>query len=286
MTESIASFSVVIKPKRWFNFSDILNFKQKRAMVSVLAIRELKVRYRNTFLGPLWNIFQPLLSSLTYFAIFNKVVGIKTGNIPGPLFYLTGIIVWQYFSQSVEMISSSLQGNRLIYSKIYLWKLAIPISTLLNKLIVVITQLFSILLLLVFYRLRGEIVFEFDGLLLLLGLIPVLFLSALFALGVGLWASTVSIFIRDILSIQAYLLQLMLYATPILYPTQSIPLKYQTLLKWNPLFAILDFERSVCFHSAPVDWRALLQCTLLILLVLSSGYILYHHCSQDFIDRV
>ncbi len=286
MRKTRALATTIIQPKSWSNPYTRIRYKQRIRTIRVFFKRELLLRYRNTWLGPLWHFFQPIISSLTFFAIFQKIVGINTGQIPAPLFYLTGVILWQFFSQSVESTSGSLQGNRHLYTKIFIWKLAIPIAGISYRLFNFAMQLISVGCMVLILKGLGHPLYDFNWGRYLLSLLPVVAFTAAFALGIGLLISTISVYFRDILQVQGFLLQLGMYVTPVLYPSQTIPEKYRSLIFLNPLATILESQRNFVFKLGPIPWHALTNCSAGIITLLIISNFIYRYTSQDFIDRV
>jgi lipopolysaccharide transport system permease protein len=190
-----------------------------RDLLLVLVRRDFLAKYKQTVLGPLWFILQPLLNTLVFTVVFNKVAGIETGGIPPMLFYLCALLPWGYFSQNVTTGALTFTANAHLFGKVYFPRLVVPISTVLSNLFALFLQFAVFFIFAAWFALRGSAV-HFDAAMLLA--IPLLLITAVLSLGLSLLISASTAKYRDLTHLTPILLQLWMFATPVIYPLAKL----------------------------------------------------------------
>jgi lipopolysaccharide transport system permease protein len=243
------------------NFKEIYNY---RDLLMILAYRDFKVRYAKTFLGVAWALIQPLFTLLVFTLIFHQAAGIKTGNIPYPLYVLSGLSAWSYFAYVMGQAGNSIIGAQGLIQKVYFPRMIIPLSKAFVGLIdmgIVMVFLFIIM-----------IYYQFPLSLNIIFLPFFVFANILLALGVGIWLSAMTVRFRDFQLVIPFLLQFGMYASPIAYPQSLIPEKYLSLLYLNPTTAIVQGYRWCLLGGNAPDYRLALSIAVIILIFVSSLY--------------
>jgi len=212
-------FKIVIEARRGWLRVDWQELWDYRDLLHVLVRRDFLAKYKQTMLGPLWFILQPLLNTLIFTIIFNKVAGIETGGIPPVLFYLCGLLPWGYFSQNVTTGAQTFTANAHLFGKVYFPRLVVPIATVISNLFALLLQFAVFLLFVAWFALRGSPVHFGAGLLLV---VPLLVLTAALSLGLSLLISASTAKYRDLSHLTPIILQLWLFATPVIYPLEKL----------------------------------------------------------------
>jgi len=268
---------VRIRPSgRWaaLNLGDLWTYRE---LFYFLIWRDLKVRYKQTLLGVAWVIIQPLLSMVVFALIFGRVVGVPSEGIPYPLFAMAGLLPWTFFSSSVTRSGNSLVGSAHLITKVYFPRLIIPGAAVAAGLVDFAIGFVLLALLMLYYGVPMSM-----NLLML----PVLvLLTALFALGIGLWASALNVKYRDIGQILPFLVLLGMFSTPIIYPSSIFPAKWRWVLELNPLTGIIEGYRASLFGK-PFNWSAIGISTAVTLALLVWAAYSFRSMEKDFADVV
>ena len=278
-----AEWTTIVRPKSGlldFNLKEILHYK---FLMYLFVRRDFVSQYKQTILGPLWLVIQPLFTTGIYTIIFGSLAKIPTDGLPQPVFYMAGITLWNYFSSCVGGTSSVLVSNSGIFGKVYFPRLTVPVTAVITKLYTFSVQLVLFLILMGVYMLKGANVHPNLFILCL----PVLLAhAALLGMAIGLWSSAVTIKYRDLSYLIGYGMSLLMWATPIVYPLSFVPDKYRWLIYLNPAAPIVEVFR-YGFTGAggfPAASYALSLCVTAI--ILFTGLIVFHQAEQTFIDVV
>ncbi len=249
-----------------------------RELLYFLAWRDIKVRYKQTALGVAWAVLQPVLTMAIFAAIFGHVVGVKTGDVPYPLFCFCALIPWTLFSYALTQSSNSLVDSANLIRKVAFPRLVIPIAASLAGLVdFAISFAVLVLLLLGYHRVP-------DGTIVLLPLLVLLALAS--ALAVGIWLSALNVQYRDVRYTIPFLAQMWLYATPIAYPMSLVHGKLRILLSLNPMTGVVEGFRSALLHTGSVDMLPLTVSVVVTLAGLVSGLFYFRRMEQTFADVV
>jgi lipopolysaccharide transport system permease protein len=276
--------TTIVSPRRgWFDL-DIAHLWDYRDLLLLFAMRDIKVRYKQTLLGPAWLILQPLALTAVFTTMISGVAGISTGNQPAPLFYLTALIIWSYFSQIVYSTSQVFMANEHLFSKIYFPRIIVPVSALLSSGVTLVIQFMVVVVFLLAYGLAGKI----DGLTWRIALFPLAALHlAAFSLAVGLVLASSTAKYRDIANMTPFLLQVWMFVTPIIYPFSSIPEKYRTLTSLaNPLAVVVEESRWCFLGVSSVGAEQIMVSMLSTVLIVAVGVIVYQRVERTVMDTI
>ena len=246
------------KSKLSLNLRELFEY---RDLFFILAWRDLRVRYAQTFLGLLWAFIQPLATLLIFTLIFGRVIKVETGDIPYPVYALAGMVTWSYFAYVLSQSGQSIIGAQEMVKKIYFPRLVIPVSK-------AMTGFVDFFITLIF--LGGLMVYYKVPLSLNVYLLPLFFLlGVLAALGMGIWLSSLTIRYRDFQHVIPFLVQIGLYATPIAYPASMIPDKYQLLYHLNPMAGVVEGYRWSLMGREVMSEYAWISFAIILLLFIS-----------------
>jgi lipopolysaccharide transport system permease protein len=278
------NWTEVISPKRSLLDINLKEIWRYRDLIMLFVRRDFVSQYKQTILGPIWLFIQPLFTTLTFFFVFNKIAKIPTDNIDPILFYLSGITLWNYFSDCFNKTSNTFVANAGIFGKVYFPRLATPISIVFSNLIKLGIQV------LLFLAIMGyQIIFkgaEVNINLHILILPFLIILMAVMGLGLGIIFSALTTKYRDLSFLLTFGIQLLMYATPIIYPLSYTSGKLHTLISMNPLTPILESFRYAFFSIGTFDWSGLAYTSIFSFSVLFFGIIIFNQVEKSFMDTV
>lgn len=278
------SYEIIIAPSRGWDAIDWLSLWHYRDLLYFLVRREFISKYKQTILGPLWFILQPLLTTGVFTVIFGKLARIPTDTIPPILFYMCGLLAWSYFAQCLNGVSVSLSGNTYILDKVYFPRLIIPLSIICSNFFAFCLQLAVFLIFYTHFKFFTPAGALMDVRMFILWL-PLLFLqTAAVALGVGLWIAAFTVKYRDFRHLMDFLTLLWMYATPIVYPISMIPGRWKILIALNPMTGIVESYRYAFFGVGTVDPEYLLISGAVTLVVLMSGVLFFSKIEKTCVD--
>lgn len=256
---------------------------QYRDLLLMLVKRDFITFYKQTILGPLWFIVQPLLTTGIYVILFGNIAKLSTDGVPPILFYLSGITIWNYFSESLTKTSSVFTANAGMFGKVYFPRLIMPLSIVASSLMKFAIQFGIFVMFLLYYALFTDLVEPNWWIL----ITPVLvLLMAMFALGVGMIFSSLTTKYKDLTFLLAFGVQLFMYITPVVYPVSALPEEYQFLLYFNPLSPIFECYRYAFLGSGSFDPLNLLWSSLVISVILIIGTVIFNRVEKSFMDTV
>ncbi len=273
-----ASQVVTLSPSKGWLGIDLRELWHYRELIYFLTWRDIKVRYKQATLGIAWAILQPMLTTAITSVVFGYLLKVDTGSLPYPVFTLAALLPWHLFQLSLQKSSISLVGNANLITKIYFPRIIIPLSSVLAVLVDFAISLILLFIVMLFYKLP----FTWN----MLWLIPLTLLSILAALAVGLWLSALNVQYRDIQQMVPFLLQIWMYATPIVYPITIIPegtIRY--LYSLNPMVGVVQGFRWALFGGSPPD-MTLLFSSAAVLILLISGLFFFRRMEKTFADVV
>ncbi|HEY6047340.1 MAG TPA: ABC transporter permease [Pyrinomonadaceae bacterium] len=256
------------------NLGELWRFRE---LLYFLTLRDIKVRYKQTLLGITWVLIQPLLTMLIFTLVFNRFVRVNTGAMPYPLFALSGLMLWLFFSNAVTNSTASLVLNAQLISKVYFPRMFIPAASVGTGLVDSAISLSLLIIVAIYYGTTWTL----SALLLPLFIL----LMALFALGVGLIFASLTVKYRDLRHALPFLIQLWMFASPVVYPASVVPQKWQWILLINPVAAILEGFRAALTGS-PIDWLRLLIASAIILFVLIVALYVFRRAEDGFVDVI
>lgn len=274
-----------IKPRNaiWdLNLRELWHYKD---LIILFVRRDFVAQYKQTVLGPLWHLIQPVLTTAMFLLLFTRIASIPTDGIPPILFYLSGITIWNYFSTCLVNTSNTFVANAGIFGKVYFPRLVIPLSVVLSNLIRFGIQLGLFVAVLLFYIIKGSVLLTFSWNLLLL---PVLvLLMAGIGLGVGIIISSLTTKYRDFTVLIGFAVQLMMYATPVAYPLSFLENKsFAPIIEWNPLSAVVEGFRYCIFQSGVFTISDLIYPTIFCFVSIFAGALIFTKVERTFMDTV
>lgn len=241
-----ATPTIVIKPKKLFSFADLREVWTYRELLYFFTWRDLKVRYKQTVIGVLWAVFQPLITMVVFSVFFGKLLGIPSGGVPYPIFVYTGLLFWQFFSEALSETANVLINNQAIITKIYFPRLILPLSSVLTKFVDFAIAAVILVGMMFYYGYVPHL----SG----LALLPLLLLITFMAsLGLGLVLASLNVKYRDVRYILPFFIQLLLFLTPVIYPA-GIAGKYSWILAANPMMGVIQSARAVLFGTTVLNW--------------------------------
>ena len=254
-----------------------------RDLFVLLIKRDITVSYKQTVLGPLWFLIQPLLTTLMFLIIFGRVAGISTGGVPPILFYLGGITVWNYFSECLRLTSDTFVKNAGLFGKVYFPRIITPLSIVSSNLVKFCIQ-FVLFLSVFFYYYLTNATIKPD---ITLVLLPVyVIILALLALGFGLIISAMTTKYRDLTFLIQFGIQLWMYATPVIYPLSKIPEKYRLLIIANPVSSIVEAFKYGFTGSGSFSAGGIIYSGIFAIIFFFAGIAIFNRTEKTFMDTV
>jgi lipopolysaccharide transport system permease protein len=274
----------VITPKRGMFDVRLYELWRYRDLILLFVRRDFVAQYKQTILGPLWFIIQPVLTAIMFYVVFGKIAAIPTQDVHPFLFYFTGLTVWSYFSECFTKTSGTFIANANLFGKVYFPRLTVPISIVISGLFKLLIQLVILIILIAFFSLSGiqQISIHWT-----LVLFPVyILLMAFMGLGLGILFSALTTKYRDLSFLLTFGVQLLMYATPIIYPLSFTSGKINQILRYNPLTSILENVRYSIYGIGQFDAFGLLYTACFTLGILVVGILVFNRIEQSFMDTV
>jgi lipopolysaccharide transport system permease protein len=281
--QSRDNWTQVIRPKKNLFEIDFREVWVYRDLLVLFIRRDIVTKYKQTILGPLWFIIQPVLTTLMYLLVFGRIANIPTDNTPPILFYLSGIVAWTYFSVCLNSTANTFISNAGIFGKVYFPRLIVPISIVISNIIQFLIQLMLLIVAMGIYYLKGT-TFTFSYSLFLLPYL--ILLMALLGLGFGIIISSLTTKYRDLTNLMGFGVQLWMYATPIIYPLSVIPDKYKIYILANPLTAIIITFKSALLGTQSINYGYLLYSSGFTVVILFLGIVIFNRVERSFMDTV
>ena len=254
-----------------------------RDLILLFVKRDLVSIYKQTILGPFWFLIQPVFSTLVYTLIFNKVAKIPTDGIPPTLFYMAGITAWNYFSDCLNKTSSTFNANAAIFGKVYFPRLIIPLSVVISNLIKFGIQFLLLMGFIAFYYIQGADLHLNRWIL----FTPVLILMmGGMGLGSGIIISSLTTKYRDLQYLMAFGMQLLMYATPVVYPLSILHGKLRMIALLNPMTSIIETFKYAYLGGTEVNFLHLGYSFLIMIMLLISGLLIFNKVEKTFMDTV
>lgn len=270
--------TTVIKPRKTFSLKDFKELWQYRELLYFFTWRDLKVRYKQTFVGVAWAIFQPFITMVVFSVFFGGLAKIPSDGVPYPIFVYVGLLFWQFFSTALSETSNSLITNQSIITKVYFPRLILPISGVITKFVDFLIATVILIGLMFYYGYMPHI----SGLLILPLLLIITFMASI---GLGLFLASINVKYRDVRYALPFFIQILLFLTPVIYPA-SIAGKYSFILALNPMMGVIQSARAAILGTAPINWL-LIEISLVGTLVLMIfGIYIFKKTERYFADIV
>ena len=283
-------WDIVIKPKDKLMSVDLGELWRYRDLCMLFVKRNVIVQYKQTILGPLWYVIQPALTVIMYMVVFGGIAGIPTDGVPQPLFYLAGVCMWQYFADCLNATSSTFVANAGIFGKVYFPRLLMPISSVTSNLLRFAIQFLLFVAVYIYYAFVGcPASLNWYAL-----LFPVLVLMmAGLALGFGILISSMTTKYRDLTILFTFVVQLWMYATPIVYPLTQVEgkivagMNLHTIMLLNPVTAVIEtFKYGLLGAGNFVGWGWLIYSFVFMVVLLGLGIVIFNKVQKSFMDTV
>jgi len=278
-------FEITLRPETsWFSI-ELKSIWHYRDLLSLLVWRDFVAKYKQTVLGPLWFIIQPLLMTVVFTIVFGKVVGLSTDGLPPLLFYLCGQLGWNYFAQSFNSSSITLVNNSGLFSKVYFPRLVVPLSALVSNLFAFLIQAATFFAFFIYFKYVSKS--GTFGLNRYVFFLPLLLLqTAALSLGVGLITSALTAKYRDLIHLIGVLIQIWMYATPVIYPLSKVPAQWQWIAALNPMTPIVEAFRFMLLGTGTVVPQHLFCSVALTTILLIGGLLSFGKVEKTFVDTV
>ena len=269
---------LIIKPSKGWKLIDFKELYRYRELLYFLTWRDIKVRYKQTLLGATWAILQPFFMMIVFTLFFGKMAKIPSDGVPYPIFSYSGLLLWTYFSGAVTASSNSLVGGANLVTKIYFPRLIMPTASALAGLLDYIIATSILFLMMFWYHFTPSPA---------MFLLPFLmFCAFMTATGVGMWLSALNVKYRDIRYVIPFLIQLWLFATPVIYPASMLPKKYQWLLSLNPMGGVIEAHRACILGNKAIDWVSLGISVSITILIFVTGILYFKRMEKSFADVI
>ena len=278
------------------NWTLVINKKSNKSILQILKSilsykdllflfvkRDFTAQYKQTLLGPLWFFIQPVLTTITFTVIFGNLAKISTDGIPNILFYMTGITFWNYFADCVNKTSNTFTLNQGLFGKVYFPRLIVPISIILTNLLKFCIQFFLLIIFWIYYFSISDSISIQNTIL----FFPLLIFSmALLGLGVGMVISSLTTKYRDLSFLVTFGVQLLMYASPIVYPLSIVPIKYKWIVLLNPMTSIIETFKHGFIGAGVFEPFWLIYSFIISVLLFFIGVKIFNKVEKSFIDTV
>ena len=282
--EAVKEWDLIIEPHTSVFHLSYRDLWRYRDLLFLLVKRDFISFYKQTILGPLWFFLQPLFTTLIYVIIFSKLAGIKTDELPPPLFYMVGIVAWNYFAECLTKTSTIFRDNASMFGKVYFPRLIMPLSIVLSNLVKFGVQLILLLFVFLFYIIFKD--FSPDINIYILFFPVAVLMMACLGLAMGLIISALTTKYRDLSFLVSFGVQLMMYATPVIYPLSIVSDKYKWLVSINPMTGIFEAIRFGLLGRGTFDWTLIGYSAAVTVILLVAGILVFNKVEKNFVDTV
>ncbi|MEO6520449.1 MAG: ABC transporter permease [Mucilaginibacter sp.] len=262
------------------HLKDVWNY---RDLLWLLVRRDFVSFYKQTIFGPLWFFIQPIFTTIIFTFIFSRMAGISTNGAPAPIFYMAGNVAWSYFSDGLNKTSTVFRDNVSIFGKVYFPRLIMPLSIIFSNLVKFGVQFILFIILMAYYLFKGENVHPNMYVL----LFPVvMFLMAILSLGLGLIITALTTKYRDLVFLVTFGVQLLMYATPVIYPLSAASAKYRLLIICNPLSGLIETFRYGFLGAGQFYPYAFAYSTVASFVIFLIGLVIFNKVEKNFVDTI
>jgi lipopolysaccharide transport system permease protein len=282
-TATAKKWDLIIRPKTdWFDLH-LADLWRYRDLTLLFVWREFVAQYKQTILGPLWHLIQPLFTTALFTLIFGRVAKLSTDSLPPILFYMAGVTCWNYFAECLNRTSATFIQNAGIFGKVYFPRLSVPVSIVLSNIIKFAIQFALFLAFVGFYYSRGAAIRP--NIYVMLTPVLLLIMAAL-GLGLGIIVSSLTIKYRDLQVLVTFGVQLLMFATPVIYPVSMVSQQYRWLILANPMTALIETFRYAFLGAGSFDFWQLIYSAGVTFVILCIGVVLFNHVERTFMDTV
>ncbi len=283
MTDKSTMWDIEIKPQRKLFDLRLRELFEYRDLLEMFIRRDIVTVYKQTVLGPIWYFIQPLLMMMIFIIVFSNIANIPTDDLPPAIFYLAGIILWNYFAECLTQTADVFYLNAGIFEKVYFPRLIVPVSKIISALIKFVIQSALFIIIYIYLYTNGATIKPNQALLML----PVfLLLMAGLGLGAGIIVSSITAKYRDLKFLVGFGVQLLMYLSPVIYPVSTLPDTYRGIMFWNPFSHILEGFRYCLLSAGDLNMIGLVYTAVLAFILLVIGVVLFNRTEQRFVDTV
>jgi lipopolysaccharide transport system permease protein len=276
-------WDLIIQPHRALFDLRLGELWKYRDLVMLFVRRDFVAAYKQTILGPIWYLIQPLLTTITFTVIFGNIAQLPTDGLPQFLFYMSGTVIWSYFSDCLTKTSNTFVHNSNLFGKVYFPRMAVPVSILISSIITFAIQFAFFLAFVAFFALQGS---DVRPNLWIISFPLLVLIMAGLGLGLGVLISALTTKYRDLRFLVQFGVSLLMYATPVIYPVSSIPENYQMLIKANPMTSIVETFRYAFLGAGSVEPWALAYSFAFMVIIVFLGSVVFNRVEANFMDTV
>lgn len=277
------NWTEIIEPKYSLLDLKLDELWRYKDLILLFVRRDFVARYKQTILGPLWFVIQPLFTTLIFTVVFGNIAGISTDGMPPVLFYMSGIVAWNYFAECLKQTATTFKDNAPMFGKVYFPRLVTPLSIVISNLVTFSIQFLFLLGFIGYFYTEGVAIQPKASVI----IIPLLVgLIALMGLGFGLIISALTTKYRDLVQLLTFGVQLAMYATPIIYPLTEVPEKYRVLVLANPMSAVIEAFRYCLLGVGSLELGNILYSVGFTLILLLVGILVFNRVEKTFMDTV
>ncbi len=267
-----------IRPDRGWLDLDLGAVWRFRELLGVLVMRDLQVLYKQALLGAGWAILQPVFAVIIFSIIFGYIVKMPSEGVPYPLFAFAGVLPWTYFAEAVRRSGVGLVTDAELVRKIYFPRLIMPLANVVSPLVDFCIAFLVLLVVMAFYGIAPNLK--------MLVIPPLMVVAALLALSIGLWLAPINVRFRDIKHTLPFMIQIWMYASPIVYPLSLVPEEWQMLYSLNPMVGVIEGFRWAVFGQGAPNFMALGMSAIVIVILLAGGLIFFRRMERTFADVI
>ena len=281
--QAAKEWDLVIEPQSSLFELHLKDVWRYRDLLWLLVKRDFVSFYKQTILGPLWFFIQPLFTTIIFTFVFGNLAGLSTDGLPQPLFYMAGITAWNYFADCLTKTSTVFRDNAQIFGKVYFPRLIMPLSIVVSNLVRFGVQMLLFFMMIGYYAFSGA-AFHSNSFVLLFPILVLL--MALLGLGLGLIITALTTKYRDLAFLITFGVQLMMYATTVIYPLSAAPANYKWLVELNPMTGIIEAFRYGFLGQGVLTWQSLGYSVIVTLVSLVLGVIIFNKKEKTFVNTV
>lgn len=279
-----SSYEHIINPRKKLLDLDLKGLWQYRDLYVMYIKRDIVTYYKQTIFGPLWYVIQPILTTVMYMFVFGGLAKIPTDGIPQPLFYMAGITLWNYFSQTFTACSNVFANNASVFGKVYFPRLVVPLASCSSNLIRLVIQFVLFMAIYIYYVVAEGLSFSMTVAFLLCPLVVII--TGLMAMAAGLFFSSWTVKYRDLQYVVQFGVQLVMYATPVIYPLSFAPESYRWLMNLNPLTPLFEMFKYGCLGVGTFSMGSIVYSLGFTLVMLFVAVLVFNRTEQNFMDTV
>ena len=278
MTGHATDYELVIRPKYGLLDLNWQELKEYRELLFFLALREIKIRYKQTIMGASWALLQPFFTMIVFTLIFSRLAQMPSDGVPYPIFSYSGLLLWTYFSNALSQSSNSLVDNAPLLSKVYMPRIFIPTAPCLSGLVDYGIAMSILVVMMIYYRFVPGITIL---------LLPfIVLMTFLLASGIGYWLSSICVKYRDVKFVLPFFIQLLLFVSPVIYPANIVGENLRWLLYLNPMTGLISAHRACLLGHVPVDFVGLGISAVLTIVIFVSGILYLKRTEKYFADLI